>query len=197
MAAHAARFAATNALFGWARRSPVDYSVVPWTTFTDPQVARVGLNEQQARAQGVPHVVTTYALDDLDRAIADGDAHGMVKVLTVPGSDRILGATIVGSHAGEMLPEFVLAMTHRLGLQRILGTIHVYPTFAEANKYVAGAWRRSTVTRGQHTFLDAVHAWRRGDAGLGRLVAALGPLWRDRRPVAAENSSDPAAPGGR
>ena len=163
--------------------------MVPWTTFTDPQVARVGLNEQQARAQGVAHAVTTYALADLDRAIADGDTPGMVKVLTAPGADRILGATIVGAHAGEMLPEFVLAMTHRLGLTRILDTIHVYPTFAEANKYVAGAWRRSTVTRGQHTFLDAVHRWGRGEAGIGGVVVALGQLWRDRRPGAADDSS--------
>ncbi|MGD9903127.1 MAG: FAD-dependent oxidoreductase [Vicinamibacterales bacterium] len=183
MAAHTARFAVMNALFGWARRFRVDYRVVPWVTFTDPQVARVGLNEQQARAQGVPHVVTTYPLGDLDRAIADGSAQGVVKVLTSPGSDRILGATLVGAHAGEMLPEFVLAMTHRLGLGRLLDTIHVYPTFAEANKYAAGAWRRGTVTRGQHTLLAALHAWRRGDAGVGGVVAALWPLWRDRRPV--------------
>jgi pyruvate/2-oxoglutarate dehydrogenase complex dihydrolipoamide dehydrogenase (E3) component/uncharacterized membrane protein YdjX (TVP38/TMEM64 family) len=183
MAAHTARFAVMNALFGWARRFRVDYSVVPWVTFTDPQVARVGLNEQQARAQGVPHAVTAYALDDLDRAIADGSAHGVVKVLTAPGSDRILGATIVGAHAGEMLPEFVLAMTHRLGLSTLLDTIHVYPTFAEANKYAAGVWRRSGVTRGQHALLATLHAWRRGEAGFGSVVAALWPLWRDRRPV--------------
>ncbi|MGE0362431.1 MAG: FAD-dependent oxidoreductase [Vicinamibacterales bacterium] len=185
MAAHTARFAVMNALFGWARRFRVDYSVVPWVTFTDPQVARVGLNEDQARARGVPHVVTTYALDDLDRAIADGSAHGLVKVLTAPGSDRILGATIVGAHAGEMLPEFVLAMTHRLGLSKLLDTIHVYPTFAEANKYAAGVWRRSGVTRGQHTLLAALHAWRRRDGSLGGVVAAVWPLWRDRRPAAS------------
>jgi len=189
MAAHTARFAVMNALFGWARRFRVDYSVVPWVTFTDPQVARVGLNEDQARAQGVPHVVTTYALDDLDRAIADGSAHGLVKVLTAPGSDRILGATIVGAHAGEMLPEFVLAMTHRLGLSKLLDTIHVYPTFAEANKYAAGVWRRSGVTRGQHTLLAALHAWRRRDGSLGGVVAAVWPLWRDRRPAASEADS--------
>ncbi len=181
MAAHGARYAALNALFGWIRRSKADYSVVPWVTFTDPQVARVGLNEQQARAAATPYDVTTYALDDLDRAIADGETVGLVKVLTAPGSDRILGATIVGSHAGEMLPEFVTAMTHRLGLNQVLDTIHVYPTFAEANRFVAGAWRRGTVTRGQHTLLVALHAWRRGDAGLGGVVAALWPLWRDRR----------------
>jgi pyruvate/2-oxoglutarate dehydrogenase complex dihydrolipoamide dehydrogenase (E3) component/uncharacterized membrane protein YdjX (TVP38/TMEM64 family) len=192
MAAHGARYAALNALFGWARRSPADYSVVPWVTFTDPQVARVGLNEQQARIGRIPYVVTTYALDDLDRAIADGETSGLVKVLTKPGSDRILGATLVGSQAGEMLPEFVTAMTHRLGLNKVLDTIHVYPTFAEANRFVAGAWRRSTVTRGQHTLLAALHAWRRGDAGLGGVVAALWPLWRDRRPVTsrAEGSGE-------
>jgi pyruvate/2-oxoglutarate dehydrogenase complex dihydrolipoamide dehydrogenase (E3) component/uncharacterized membrane protein YdjX (TVP38/TMEM64 family) len=183
MAAHGARYAATNALFGWARRSRVDYSVVPWTTFTDPQVARVGLNEQQAQAQGLPYVVTTYALDDLDRAIADGEAQGKVKVLTAPGSDRILGATIVGTHAGEMLPEWVTAMTHRLGLNQVLGTIHVYPTFAEANRFVAGAWRRATVTRGQHTFLEALQRWARGHAGVGSVLAALWPLWRDKASV--------------
>jgi pyruvate/2-oxoglutarate dehydrogenase complex dihydrolipoamide dehydrogenase (E3) component/uncharacterized membrane protein YdjX (TVP38/TMEM64 family) len=183
MAAHGARYAALNALFGWIRRSKVDYSVVPWVTFTDPQVARVGLNEQQARTRGIPHCVTTYALDDLDRAIADGDTAGFVKVLTARGSDRILGATIVGAHAGEMLPEWVTAMTHRLGLNQVLGTIHVYPTFAEANRFVAGAWRRGNVTTGQHTFLEALQRWARGHAGPGTVFAALWPLWRDRAPV--------------
>ncbi len=139
--AHQAWFASVNALFGWLRKFRADYSVIPWATFTDPEVARVGLNETEARERGVAHEVTVYALDDLDRAIADGVAHGQVKVLTAPGSDRILGATIAGEHAGELIAEFVSAMRHGLGLNKILGTIHVYPTLAEANKYAAGAWK--------------------------------------------------------
>jgi pyruvate/2-oxoglutarate dehydrogenase complex dihydrolipoamide dehydrogenase (E3) component/uncharacterized membrane protein YdjX (TVP38/TMEM64 family) len=192
MAAHGARYAALNALFGWIRRSKVDYSVVPWVTFTDPQVARVGLNQRQARAAGIAHTVTSYALGDLDRAIADGETAGSVNVLTAPGSDRILGVTIVGTHAGEMLPEWVTAMTHRLGVNQVLGTIHVYPTFAEANRFVAGAWRRGTVTRGQQVFLEAVQRWARGHAGLRTVVAALWPLWYDRT-VAESRRSEPGS----
>ncbi|MGE0816685.1 MAG: FAD-dependent oxidoreductase [Vicinamibacterales bacterium] len=184
-AAHTAWYAAVNALFGRYRSFEVDYSVVPWATFTDPEVARVGLNEQDARAAGVAHAITRYDLADLDRAITDGEAHGFVKVLTVPGSDRILGATIVGARAAELLPEFVTAMKHGLGLNAILGTIHVYPTMGEAAKYAAGAWKRATVTRGQEAFLTAFHLWRRGAGGFGHVVAALPGLIRDRRPAAA------------
>jgi pyruvate/2-oxoglutarate dehydrogenase complex dihydrolipoamide dehydrogenase (E3) component/uncharacterized membrane protein YdjX (TVP38/TMEM64 family) len=182
-AAHGAWFASVNALFGRFKTFTVDYRVVPWATFTDPEVARVGLNEQDAQAAGVPYEVTTYGLDELDRAIADGHAHGLVKVLTARGADRILGVTIGGAHAAEMLPEFVTAMKHGIGLNRILGTIHTYPTMSEAVKYAAGAWKRRTVTHGQHVFLSALHAWTRGAAGPAAVLAALPALARDRRPV--------------
>ena len=182
-AAHQAWYAAVNALFGGLRRFRADYRVIPWATFTEPEVARVGINEQEARERGIAHQVTRYGIDDLDRAIADGEAHGFVKVLTAPGSDRILGVTIVGEHAGELIAEFVLAMKHGIGLNRILGTIHVYPTLAEAGKYAAGQWKRGTVTRGQWAVLTAFQAWRRGDGSLGRVLAALPALWRDRAPA--------------
>src|SRR5690606_17348410 len=143
VASHQAWYAAVNALFGGLRRFRADYSVIPWCTFTDPEVARVGLNEQEARSRGIAYEVTAYDLADLDRAITDGETRGRVKVLTAPGKDRILGATIAGAHAGEIIVEFVAAMRHRIGLNRILSTIHIYPTFAEANKYAAGAWKRA------------------------------------------------------
>ena len=182
-ASHMAWFASVNALFGRFRKFRVDYRVVPRATFTDPEIARVGLNEQDARAEGRSFDVTTYALDDLDRAIADGATTGFVKVLTAPGTDRILGATICGAHASDLLVEFVTAMKHGLGLNAILGTIHTYPTMAEANKAAAGAWKRGTVTHGQHAVLAAFHAWRRGAAGPGGVLAAVPALLRDRRPV--------------
>jgi len=162
VAAHQAWYASVNALFGFARKFKVDYRVIPWVTFTDPEIARVGLNEQEAREQGVPHEVTRFPLHDLDRAIADGATDGFVKVLTAPGKDRILGATIVGAHAGELLPEFVLAMKHGLGLNKILGTIHSYPTLSEANKYAAGEWKRAHAPQGVLRLLSRFHAWRRG-----------------------------------
>ncbi|MDQ1259277.1 MAG: hypothetical protein QG643_1101 [Pseudomonadota bacterium] len=161
-AAHQAWYAAVNALFGQFRRFKVDYSVIPWATFTDPEVARVGLNEQDAKDQGIPYELTRYGIDDLDRAIADGAAHGFVKVLTVPGKDRILGVTIVGEHAGDLLAEFVLAMKHGLGLNKILGTIHTYPTLSEANKYAAGEWKRAHAPQRVLAWLQRYHAWRRG-----------------------------------
>jgi pyruvate/2-oxoglutarate dehydrogenase complex dihydrolipoamide dehydrogenase (E3) component len=182
-ASHMAWFASVNALFGRFRKFRVDYTVVPWATFTEPEVARVGLNEQEAVAAGVPFTVTTYGIDDLDRAIADGAAEGLVKVLTAPGTDRILGATIAGAHAADLLVEFVTAMKYGLGLNKVLGTIHTYPTMAEANKAVAGGWKRGTVTHGQHGVLAAFHAWRRGAGGLSSVVAALPGLIRDRQPV--------------
>jgi pyruvate/2-oxoglutarate dehydrogenase complex dihydrolipoamide dehydrogenase (E3) component len=135
--------------------------VIPWTTFIDPEVARVGLNEQEAKAQGIAHEVTKYDIADLDRAIADSSAHGFVKVLTVPGKDRILGVTIVGAHAGELLAEYVLAMRHGLGLNKILGTIHTYPTLAEANKYAAGEWKRKHQPVKLLEWVAKYHAWRR------------------------------------
>ncbi len=161
-AAHQAWYASVNALFGFARRFRVDYSVIPWATFTDPEVARVGLNETEAKEKGVPYEATKYGLDDLDRAIADGVAEGFVKVLTAPGGDRILGATIVGEHAGDLIAEFVAAMKHGIGLNKVLGTIHVYPTLAEANKYAAGAWKKAHAPQGVLRILERVHAWRRG-----------------------------------
>jgi dihydrolipoamide dehydrogenase len=184
-ASHQAWYAAVNALFGSFRRFKADYRVIPWSTFTDPEVARVGLNESEAKAQNVPHAVTVYGIDDLDRAIADGEAHGFVKVLTKPGTDRILGATIVGEHAGDLLAEYVLAMKHGLGMNKILGTIHIYPTLAEANKYAAGNWKRATVTQGQWAFLAAFQAWRRGAFGFGAVLGKVGALLRDKRPAYA------------
>ena len=143
VAAHQAWFAAVNSLLRpfWSFRT--DYSVIPWCTFTSPEVARVGLNETEAKERGIEVEVTRYGIDDLDRAITDSEAHGFVKVLTAPGTDKILGATIVGAHAGELIAEFVLAMKHELGLNKLLGTIHIYPTMMEANKYVAGEWKRA------------------------------------------------------
>jgi len=161
-ASHQAWYAAVNALFGRFRKYRADYSVIPWATFTDPEIARVGLNEIEAKERGIEYEVTTYGLDDLDRAIADGEAHGVVKVLTVPGKDRILGATIAGAHAGELISEFISAMRHGTGLNRILGTIHIYPTFAEANKYAAGAWKRAHAPLGLLKWVEKYHAWMRG-----------------------------------
>ena len=161
-AAHQAWYAAVNALFGSIKKFKVDYSVIPWATFISPEVARVGLNEQEAREKNIAYEVTRYKLDDLDRAIADSEAHGFVKVLTVPGKDRILGVTIVGSHAGDLLAEYVLAMKHGLGLNKILGTIHTYPTLAEANKYAAGEWKRAHQPTRLLAWVARYHSWRRG-----------------------------------
>jgi len=162
VAAHQAWYAAVNALFGrfWTFRA--DYSVIPWATFTDPEVARAGLNEGEAKEKNIPCEVTRYALDDLDRAITDEEAHGVVKVLTAPGKDRILGVTIVGEHAGELIAEFVSAMKHGIGLNKILGTIHTYPTLAEANKYVAGAWKRTHAPGRLLRLVQRYHAWQVG-----------------------------------
>lgn len=162
MASHQAWYAAVNALFGRFRRFRVDYSVVPWATFTDPEVARVGLNEEEAKEQNIAYEVTRYDLADLDRAIADGEAHGFIKVLTEPGRDRILGATIVGYHAAELLNEFVLAMKHGLGLGKILSTIHIYPTLGEGNKFVAGEWRKARKPQALLRWVERYHAWNRG-----------------------------------
>ena len=161
-AAHQAWYASVNALFGPFKTFKADYSVIPWSTFVDPEVARVGLNEQEAREKDIPHEVTVYGIDDLDRAIADGEAHGFVRVLTVPGKDKILGATIVGEHAGDLLAEYVMAMRHGIGLNKILGTIHIYPTLAEANKYAAGVWKRAHAPQKLLAWVECFHAWRRG-----------------------------------
>ncbi|MDO9096365.1 MAG: FAD-dependent oxidoreductase [Rubrivivax sp.] len=161
-AAHQAWYAAVNGLFGSFKKFKADYSVIPWATFIDPEVARVGLNEQEAREKGVAFEVTRYGIDDLDRAVADSAAHGWVKVLTVPGKDKILGVTIVGAHAGDLLAEYVLAMKHGLGLNKILGTIHTYPTMAEANKFAAGEWKRAHQPHGLLRWVERFHDWRRG-----------------------------------
>jgi pyruvate/2-oxoglutarate dehydrogenase complex dihydrolipoamide dehydrogenase (E3) component len=195
-AAHQAWYVAVNALFGLFRKFKADYRVVPWTTFVEPEVARVGLNEQEAVEKNIPHAVSVYGIDDLDRAIADEEAHGFVKVLTRPGTDQILGVTCVGEHAGDLLAEYVLAMKHGLGLNKILGTIHTYPTMSEANKYAAGVWKRSTVTLGQWALLDAFQQWRRGAGGLGAVVAAVPGALRDKRPAypPAGHVADPHGP---
>jgi pyruvate/2-oxoglutarate dehydrogenase complex dihydrolipoamide dehydrogenase (E3) component/uncharacterized membrane protein YdjX (TVP38/TMEM64 family) len=161
-AGHMAWYAAVNALFGDFKKFKVDYSVVPWATFIEPEVARVGLNEQEAKEKNIAYEVTKYGIDELDRAIADGVAQGFVKVLTVPGKDRILGVTIVGEHAGDLLAEFVLAMKHGLGLNKMLGTIHTYPTLAEANKYAAGEWKRAHAPQKLLAWVQRFHAWKRG-----------------------------------
>jgi pyruvate/2-oxoglutarate dehydrogenase complex dihydrolipoamide dehydrogenase (E3) component/uncharacterized membrane protein YdjX (TVP38/TMEM64 family) len=160
-ASHQAWYATVNSLFGKLKRFKADYSTIPWCTFTDPEVARVGINESEAIDQGIPYELTTFDLEDLDRAIADETASGIVRVLTVPGKDKILGVTIVGEHAGDLISEFVLAMRCGLGLGKILGTIHIYPTLAEANKYAAGEWRRSHVPNLLLKIAQCYHSLRR------------------------------------
>ena len=161
-AAHMAWYAAVNALFGDVKSFKVDYSVIPWATFTDPEVARVGLSEDEAKNQGIAYEITRYGIDDLDRAIADSEDHGWIKVLTKPGSDKLLGVTIVGSHAGDLLAEYVLAMKHGLGLNKILGTIHTYPTMSEANKAAAGEWKKAHAPEKLLAWVEKYHNWRRG-----------------------------------
>ncbi len=162
VASHQAWYAAVNALLAPFWSFDVDYRVIPWATFTEPEVARVGLSEDEALERGIEVEVTRYGIDDLDRAIADGADEGFIKVLTAPGKDRILGATIVGAHAAELLAELVLAMKHGIGLNKLLGTIHVYPTMSEANKYVAGNWKRAHAPRAALLWAQRFFAWRRG-----------------------------------
>jgi pyruvate/2-oxoglutarate dehydrogenase complex dihydrolipoamide dehydrogenase (E3) component/uncharacterized membrane protein YdjX (TVP38/TMEM64 family) len=161
-AAHQAWYAAVNALFDPFKKFKADYRVIPWATFVEPEVARVGLNEEEAKAQKIAYEVSRYDIDDLDRAIADSEAHGFIKVLTVPGKDRILGVTLVGEHAADLIAEYVLAMKHGIGLNRILGTIHIYPTLAEANKYVAGVWKKAHAPERLLAWVERFHSWRRG-----------------------------------
>lgn len=161
-AAHQAWYACVNALFGSLKKFRADYTVIPWATFTEPEVARVGLNELEAKEKGIPYEVTVFGIDDLDRAIADSEARGIVKLLTLPKKDKLLGATIVGEHAGDLISEYVLAMRHGLGLNKILSTIHIYPTLAEANKYAAGAWKRAHAPDVVLRWLERMHTWRRG-----------------------------------
>ncbi len=161
-AAHQAWYAAVNSLFGQFKSFKVDYRVIPWCTFTDAEVARVGLNETEATEQNIAFEITRYEISDLDRAIADSVDHGWVKVLTKPGSDKILGVTIVGYHAGDLLAEYVLAMKYNLGLNKVLGTIHTYPTLAEMNKMAAGEWKRAHAPEKLLNWIEKYHAWRRG-----------------------------------
>lgn len=159
VAAHQAWFASVNALFGRFKTFNADYSVIPWATFTDPEVATVGMNEREAEEKNIAYEVTQYGIDDLDRAIADSENHGFIKVLTVPGKDKILGVTIVGYHASSLIAEYVLAMRHGLGLNKILGTIHVYPTLTESNKYVAGEWKRNHAPQNVLAWVEKYHRW--------------------------------------
>jgi pyruvate/2-oxoglutarate dehydrogenase complex dihydrolipoamide dehydrogenase (E3) component/uncharacterized membrane protein YdjX (TVP38/TMEM64 family) len=162
-ASHQAWYASVNALFGTFRKFKADYRVIPAVTFLDPEVARVGINEREAAEQGITVEVTRYDLDDLDRAIAESETKGFVKVLTpAGGKDTVLGATIVGAHAGELLAEYVLAMKHGIGLNKILGTIHAYPTMVEANKFAAGNWKKAHKPEGLLKWVERYHAWRRG-----------------------------------
>lgn len=160
-AAHQAWFASVNALFGRFKKFKVDYSVIPWATFTEPEVARVGYNRQEADEQNIQYETTRYQLDDLDRAIAEGEDEGFIEVLTKPGSDQILGVTILGNQAGELIAEFVFAMQHKMGLNKILGTIHIYPTRMEAVKYAAGNWKKASTKAWQLKLLKKFHAWQR------------------------------------
>ena len=162
MAGHQAWYASVNALFGSVKSFRADYRVIPWATYTDPEVARVGLNELDAKEKGISYEVTRYNIDDLDRAIADAEAHGYVKVLTKPGTDKILGVTIVGTHASDIISEYVFAMKHGLGLNKILGTIHIYPTLAEANKYAAGEWKKAHAPETVLQWVEKFHTWMRG-----------------------------------
>ncbi|WP_265091199.1 FAD-dependent oxidoreductase [Psychrobacter sp. SZ93C1] len=162
VAAHQGWYAAVNGLFGNLKKFKVDYRVIPWTTFIDPEVARVGLNEQDAIDKGIEYEITRFEFKELDRAITDSAAKGFIKVITPKGKDKILGVTIVSEHAGDLIAEFVLAMKHGLGLNKILGTIHSYPTWAEGNKYVAGEWKRDHAPQRVLSWLEKYHTWRRG-----------------------------------
>jgi pyruvate/2-oxoglutarate dehydrogenase complex dihydrolipoamide dehydrogenase (E3) component/uncharacterized membrane protein YdjX (TVP38/TMEM64 family) len=161
-ASHQAWYVAVNALFGIFKKFKVDYRVIPWSTFVDPEVARVGLNEKEAREQGISYQVSKFEIEELDRAIADSEDHGFIKVLTKPGSDKILGVTIVGDHAGDIIGEYVQAMKYGIGMNKILGTIHIYPTLAESNKYVAGVWKRQNSPKKLLELVEKFHTWRRG-----------------------------------
>lgn len=159
--AHQAYVACINALFGRIKKIRLDDRVMPWATFTDPEIARVGLNEQEARAKGVSCELTRYSIEGLDRAITEEEAQGFVSVLTQPGTDRVIGVTSVGAHASETIVEFVAAMKHGFGLKKILGTIHIYPTLAEANKSVAGEWRKRNAPKWVYRLLEKYHAFQR------------------------------------
>ena len=161
-AAHQGWHAAVNALFDPVWKFKADCPVIPWVSFTDPEVARVGLSEEEAQAQNIAYEASRYDLAELDRAIVDGATQGFVKVLTAPRTDRILGVTLVGERAGELIAEYALAMRHGLGLNKILGTLHAYPTFAEANRHAAGIWKQAHKPEMLLRWLERFHAWRRG-----------------------------------
>jgi dihydrolipoamide dehydrogenase len=171
--AHQAWYAAVNALFGKFKKFKVDYSVIPWATFTEPEVARVGINEQEAKEQNIPYEVTNFDVAELDRAIADEEAHGFIKVLTKPGKDKILGVTIVGEQAGDLIAEYVLAMKHNIGLNKILGTIHIYPTLSEMNKYVAGEWKRARKPETLINWVGKFFKWQRNESKSERYYGSL------------------------
>jgi dihydrolipoamide dehydrogenase len=158
-ASHQAWYASVNALFGRFKKFKADYSVIPWATFTDPEVARVGLNEQEAKQQAVKYETSIFKLDELDRALTDSETEGFVKVLTVPGKDKILGSTIVGDHAGELITEYITAMKNKTGLNKLLGTIHIYPTLSEANKYTAGIWKKAHAPKLLLKLVKKYHEW--------------------------------------
>ena len=160
-AAHQAWYCTVNALFSPLKKIKVDYRVIPWCTFTDPEVARVGLNEKEAKEQSIAYEVARYGIADLDRAIADEEDQGVVKVLTEPGKDRVLGVTIMGYHAGDLITEYVSAMKHGIGLNKILGTIHIYPTMSEANKFAAGIWKKDHAPQRLLKWVQKFHNWRR------------------------------------
>jgi pyruvate/2-oxoglutarate dehydrogenase complex dihydrolipoamide dehydrogenase (E3) component/uncharacterized membrane protein YdjX (TVP38/TMEM64 family) len=161
-ASHTAWYASVNALFGTFRKFKADYRVIPWTTYIDPEVARVGLSEQEAKEQGIAHEVTMFPLHELDRAITDSATKGFIKLLTVPSKDKILGVTIVGEHAGDIIGEYVLAMRHGMGLNKILSTVHAYPSYIEANKFAAGRWKKAHAPEWAFPWAERFHRWRRG-----------------------------------
>jgi len=159
MAGQQARAVIQNALLPLKTR--MDYRVVPWATFTEPEVARVGLSEEEAAAQGVAHRVIKVPLAGIDRAVCDGDTEGFLKILTPPGRDGILGATLVGPHAGDLLHEVVLAMRARLRLRDIASTVHIYPTLAEVFRRAADEARKESFTPRLQKWFAAYFRWRR------------------------------------
>ncbi|MCW8327742.1 FAD-dependent oxidoreductase [Photobacterium sp. SDRW27] len=184
-AAHQAWYAAVNGLFGQFKKFKADYSVLPAATYTSPEVARVGINEKEAKAQGIDYEVVTYGIDDLDRAITDGEDHGFIKVITPKGKDKILGATVVGNNAGELLAEFTLAMRHGLGLNKILGTVHPYPTMSEAVKYTAGVWKQANAPKGLLAWIEKYHRWMRKENKTteGSEVVPSEPVLKEERDI--------------
>lgn len=189
-AAHQAWYAAVNGLFGQVKTFKADYSVLPAATYTSPEVARVGINEKEAKQQGIDFDIVTYGIDDLDRAITDGEDHGFIKVITPKGKDKILGVTIVGHQASEMLAEFTLAMRHGLGLNKILGTVHPYPTMSEAVKYTAGAWKQANAPQGLLTLAEKYHRWMRHEKNhaSNAVNSQTSPPVTDNRPISPESA---------